>query len=58
MKIIEKDNYDREIISEQTIAENVSEFYAKLICKKLNEGEGDKFYFAVNDNYVLYIFEP
>jgi hypothetical protein len=59
MKIIGKDNYDRETISDVLVAENVTKYYANLIVTLLNNspvvGEND-FYVAVADDYQLYKF--
>jgi hypothetical protein len=61
MKIICKDNFDREHVSDKLIAENVDAVYAYRIAKLLNESEGESsshFYLAVSDDYVLYTFNP
>jgi hypothetical protein len=61
MKIICKDNFDRDYISERLVAENVSEYYAKIIVRLLNESEpvdGAYFYKAESDDYKLYKFIP
>jgi hypothetical protein len=59
MKIIGVDNYARENVDDILVAENVSEYYAKLIVKKLNiGGDESRFYKAVNDDYVLYEYDP
>jgi hypothetical protein len=59
MKIIGVDNYDRENVSDILVAENVNEYYSKLIVKKLNVGgDESRFYKAVNDDYALYVFDP
>lgn len=61
MKIIAKDNFDRENISEFVVATEVNKYYANLIAKLLNNrGSDDQpyFYKAVPDDYKLYTFEP
>lgn len=62
MKIIRKDNFDRETVSEKVVAENVPDYYAPIITQLLNEklsGEhSDDFFTAQPDNYVPYTFEP
>ncbi|GAF67352.1 unnamed protein product [marine sediment metagenome] len=62
MKIICKDNFCREYISEKLIAKNVPSFYAKCIKDALNEEFGGSlaqdFFDIEADNYVLYIFNP
>lgn len=63
MKIICKDNFDRETTSEWLIASNIeSEDFAKTMAKALNDKYGSEyssFYAAVvPDDYALYRFEP
>lgn len=62
MKIICIDNFDREIVSDRLIAENVPDHYAEGIAEHLNEkysGTTSPVYFkAVPDDYKLYTFEP
>lgn len=61
MKLICKDNYNRESISDSLIAENVSEFWANQIKTALNDKMGENsstFVDAVQDDYELYQFEP
>lgn len=61
MKIVLVDNYDRDDRSDFLVAENVTEHFANLIVKLLNEKEGKdspNFYRAVPDNYKLKIWEP
>lgn len=62
VKIICKDNFDRESHSESLVAENVNEFYAQHIVIYLNErfssDSSDEFYVAKPDDYKLYTFEP
>ena len=62
MKIICKSNDDLESVSDQLIAENVSEAMGRRIVKLLNKAEGSldtpNYFAVVQDNYVLYKFEP
>lgn len=62
MKIIQSDNFNRDEVSEQLIAENVPEFWAEKIAKLLNEkysGDGSSFYCSVKpDDHQLYTWEP
>jgi len=62
MKIIQVDNFDREAISDELIAENVPYFWGVRITNWLNEtfsGETSPDYFRlVPDNYVLYKWSP
>ena len=58
MKIVNKDNFDRDSISDDLVAENVSEFYATAIVEFLNlkyGGDNSPNYFSVKpDDYKLY----
>ena len=62
MKIINKDNFNRESMSDSVVAENVPDFYADTITEALNNkfgGERSSDYFlSVQDDYELYIFDP
>jgi hypothetical protein len=62
MKIIAKDNFDRDHVSETLVAENVPSYYAPAIAGFLNErfsgNNAPNFYVAVPDNHKLYIWEP
>ena len=62
MKIVQSDNFDRENISEQLIADNVSEYWANKIVTLLNNkysGSETSFYCSVeSDDYKLYTWEP
>ena len=62
MKIICKSNDDLESVSDQLIAENVSEAMGRRIVKLLNKAEGSldtpNYFAVVQDNYILYKFEP
>ena len=54
MKLIARDNFNRDYISDILIAENVNEHYGKLIMKALNTNYSDKYIDLVEDDYVLY----
>lgn len=58
MKIIAKDNFDRESVADVLIAENVPLYYASSIAHFLQERHGgeqaSRYYKAVDDNYVLW----
>ena len=61
MKIICKDNYDRETVSDSLVAENLSGYYAELIARLLNQHFGEEsqgFFEAVPDYHKLHTFEP
>ena len=61
MKIIKKDNYNRDHISESVLAENVHPHFAKDIAEFLNQKmrNDDSFFCQVEaDDYVPYQFEP
>ncbi len=61
MKIIRTDNFDRDYESDSLVAENVNEFFAKLIAELLNEytGVNSQDYFkAVCSDHKLYVYEP
>jgi hypothetical protein len=62
MKIITRDNFDRDNVSESLVAENVPECYAKTIAGFLNDlfggNNAPNFFVAVPDNHKLYIWEP
>lgn len=60
MKVVLKDNYDREHISDILVAENVPEEYAHHIAEALNRkvASPDEFFFVESDTYKLHVFEP
>jgi hypothetical protein len=61
MKVIIKDNFDRETVSDRLVCENCSEPYASLIANYLNAmhpPNHNNFFMAVPDDYKLYQFEP
>ena len=60
VKIVRRDNFNRESISDCLVAENVSAYYAQKITDCLNvmfKG-GMDFYTVESDDYVLYEFKP
>ncbi len=62
MKIIKKDNFDRDSVSDVLIAENVPQYWAELIERVLNETLGgptrDVWIVATPDDYKLYVYNP
>jgi len=62
MKIICEDNYNREHISDVLIAENVNEFYGKIIVKfllsKYTSRTTSEYFKLVEDDHQLYVFTP
>jgi hypothetical protein len=62
MKIICIDNFDRETVSDVLVAENLNQFYGKLILDFLinnhTSSSGSNYYILVEDNYKLHTFEP
>ena len=61
MKIIIKDNFDRETHSDKLVATGVNDYHAKRIVDLLNKEESadsPAFYVAVEDDYKLYEWEP
>lgn len=55
MKVIAKDNFDRETISDQLIKPNVSQIEGDQIVNNLNKSENQNwFYVVVEDDYKLY----
>lgn len=62
MKIIAVSNFDNESVSDELVAENVTEYYAKRIVDFLNgkfSGTTALYYYrAVSDDHKLYKFEP
>ena len=61
MKIIKIDNFDRDNISDELIAENVSGYYIEFIVEELNQkysgSRSCDFFMGVPDDRVLYKFE-
>jgi len=62
MKIIKIDNFDRDSVSDELIAENVSAYYIEFIVEELNQkysgSTSPYFFMAVPDDRTLYKFEP
>lgn len=62
MKIIKVDNFDRDNISDQLIADNVVDFYGQHMVEELNNQFSDDhaqiFFRLVDDDYELYEFKP
>ncbi|MCR4362054.1 hypothetical protein NUG13_12015 [Bacillus subtilis] len=57
MKIILVDNFNREEVADNLIAENVNEFWGKRIVDALNDKEhedSDNYFRLVKDDYVLW----
>lgn len=61
MKVIKKDNFEREHINDVLICETESEYWAMLIAKTLNSqstGDNQDWFEAVGDDYKLHVFSP
>lgn len=62
MKIICKDNFDRETRSESLVCDNIKDrSLADLMVKALNQQGGpysEEFYVVKEDDYKLYVYEP
>lgn len=61
MKIIAKDNFDRDYIDEYLLCENINSYHGKRIVEFLNSRSHDNspHYFELKeDDYELYKFEP
>lgn len=62
MKIVRTSNYDLESVSEVLVAENINNAYGIFLRDQLNHrysGEhAPDFFKLVDDDYVLYKFEP
>ena len=61
MKIICVDNFGRDFVSDQLIAENVNPYVGAKMVTLLNKAEGSNspnFYRCVDDDYKLRKFEP
>jgi hypothetical protein len=62
MKIICVDNFDRENVSDQLVAENVPKHYAEFLVEKLNDkfsgSSSSSFFRVVPDDHILFVFEP
>ena len=61
MKVISKDNYDRDTHSDKVICTCEDRYYAELIAKLLNNNAGprsNRFFEAVPDDHKLKVWEP
>lgn len=62
MKIIAKDNFDRDDVNDRLICENVNKYYGKYLIDFLNEkfsaNDTPDYFVLKEDNYKLYKFEP
>ena len=59
MKIIGRDNYNRDTVDEILICSNVNAVYGNRIISFLQGTDiEDYFYVLVDDNYKLYKWEP
>jgi len=61
MKVIGKSNFDNETVDDILIDVNLTKENAEQIANNMNEdcAENSKYYYkAVEDDYVLYRFEP
>lgn len=58
MKIITKDNFSRDLFTEQIVAENVSEYIGKQLVEQWNKRywheQSDYYLELVEDDYELY----
>lgn len=61
MKIIRKDNFDREYVDDLVIAENIDKIYGKVIVdflnKKFSGPTASIFFFLAPNDYKPYKFE-
>lgn len=62
MKIVKKDNFDRENVSEEFIAIEVDEYIGKEIVRFLNDrlsaDYSEDYFELVSNDYKLYLFKP
>jgi hypothetical protein len=62
MKIVAVDNFDKDLIPDRLVAENVADFYVESIVKFLNStfsgNTAPVFFMAKPDDYQLRTFEP
>lgn len=64
MKIIGVDNLNRDNVSDEVVAEKVTEFYAKIMVEALNKklchnfSSSSRHYVIKPDEYVPFIWEP
>ena len=58
MKIVTKDNFDRDYFTEMLVAENVNEFIGKEMVKEWNNkywrSDSEYYLMLVSDDYKLY----
>ncbi len=57
MKLIAVDNYARENVADQLVAENITDFYANFLAESANRNttkDSDRYFKAVPDNHVLW----
>lgn len=58
MKIITKDNFCRDLYTEQVVAENVNIYYGELLVKLYNDkywdGNSESYLGLVEDDYIPY----
>jgi hypothetical protein len=60
-KIVAKDNYDRENVSDYVVAENMNSYWAKKIfehLEKLNSEYNETYLVLVPQEQMIYKFEP
>jgi hypothetical protein len=60
MKIIRKDNFNRDTESDKLVCENINNSYGKRLVDYMNNQMAgfDIFYELVEDDYKLYKWEP
>lgn len=61
MKIIAKDNYDRDTVSDELVAEKITQpGLGRIMVDALNNKSqsNDKFFKLVSDDHKLYLVEP
>lgn len=61
-KIICTDNFNRDTVSDTLVADNVSEYWGRLIVKFLNanysSNDSPNFFKLEENDYELYVWEP
>ena len=62
MKIIKKDNFDRDSVSDVLIAENVDEHWSEIMASLLNQNFSGSnvadWFVSKPDDYKLYVYNP
>lgn len=62
MKIIQVDNFDRDVVSDELIVIHVTEEWGKRLVELMNNvWSGDNapfFYKLVSDDHKLYVYDP